>query len=191
MKLFHIALTAVIVFCANAFAYNDNDGFYHNIQYVGVPNGLDGYVDRKGDERLDLRNIGLGSINGDIETIGATISIPINGGYNFSPVGSAGIYNSTLTGVKCVNTNCYNSATFNFSKPINDKNQAVNVDIRAKDIVFARLYWAGGLSNVWNMSQDFNAMKSRFFSDIQGFKNISFGMEPIPKEVCSLCIMLA
>lgn len=175
MKLFHIALTAVIVFCANAFAYNDNDGFYHNIQYVGVPNGLDGYVDRKGDERLDLRNIGLGSINGDIETIGATISIPINGGYNFSPVGSAGIYNSTLTGVKCVNTNCYNSATFNFSKPINDKNQAVNVDIRAKDIVFARLYWAGGLSNVWNMSQDFNAMKSRFFSDIQGFKNISFG----------------
>ena len=175
MKLFHIALTAVIVFCANAFAYNDNDGFYHNIQYVGVPNGLDGYVDRKGDERLDLRNIGLGSINGDIETIGATISIPINGGYNFSPVGSAGIYNSTLTGVQCVNTNCYNSATFNFSKPIDDKNQAVNVDIRAKNIVFARLYWAGGLSNVWNMSQDFNAMKSRFFSDIQGFKNISFG----------------
>jgi hypothetical protein len=175
MKLFRIALTTTIAFYASAFAYNDNDGFYHNIQYVGVPNGVHGYVDRKGDEQLSLRNIGLGSINGDIETIGATISIPINGGYNFNPVGSAGIHNSTLTGVKCVNTNCYNSATFNFSKPINDKNKAVNVDIRAKDIVFARLYWAGGLSNVWNMNQDFNAMTNRFFSDIRGFKNISFG----------------
>ena len=175
MKLFRIALTTTIAFYASAFAYNDNDGFYHNIQYVGVPNGVNGYVDRKGDEQLSLRNIGLGSINGDIETIGATISIPINGGYNFNPVGSAGIHNSTLTGVQCVNTNCYNSATFNFSKPINDKNKAINVDIRAKDIVFARLYWAGGLSNIWNMNQDFNAMTNRFFSDIRGFKNISFG----------------
>ena len=63
MKLFRIALTTTIAFYASAFAYNDNDGFYHNIQYVGVPNGVNGYVDRKGDEQLSLRNIGLGSIN--------------------------------------------------------------------------------------------------------------------------------
>ena len=59
MKLFRITLTTTIAFYASAFAYNDNDGFYHNIQYVGVPNGVHGYVDRKGDEQLSLRNIGL------------------------------------------------------------------------------------------------------------------------------------
>ncbi|WP_169754520.1 hypothetical protein [Campylobacter curvus] len=179
MRILKILILTLILGQA-LFAVNDLNGLSHNIVRKDYQGEL-GFVDLKGYESLTPRDSGkTRRINGDIEVIGATISVPKNGGFDYEP-SRRDIYVSSLTDVRFLKENPKyqtNSsyAKFNFSKPKNQNGQEVAVDIKAKDVVFARLYWAGGMSSSgWQGNPNQANLTTTFFNLIKDFNKIKFG----------------
>ena len=135
-------------------------------------------------------------IYGDMDIIGATISIPIQTsawgqtGYKYWPAVRSmdfinEIYYGTLTKITRVNDipshYSENSAisTFDFSsKPTRLERE----ELDGSKVIFARLYWAGGISAPWNSSgwlnyypKNSSEFYNYYYNEFKGFNTIKFG----------------
>ncbi|MBC2883044.1 hypothetical protein H7R39_07230 [Campylobacter sp. Marseille-Q3452] len=139
------------------------------------------YIDIKEDVMakrpiLDKDGKEIKRIYGDMDIIGATISKPTNGGYDYNPITK--LWSGTLTYILPENDDpahfSYNSAksTFDFSKKPTELERN-NID--GSKVIFARLYWAGGISSWYGAkAQDVNGLRKDYFSEIRGFNTIKF-----------------
>ena len=154
---------------------------------TGATNDIGVYADIK--EGMVRRSIvgkdgkEIKRIYGDMDIIGATISVPSgtdnwgSTGYNYWPV-TGTLWKGTLTYIKGLNDAGYehNSAysTFDFSsKPTELERNHID----GSKVIYARLYWAGGLSNPWNdhPASNVDGLRNKYFANISGFKHVRFG----------------
>lgn len=157
--------------------YKDTNGLSHDVIKENTGFGKNGYRDIKTDNVLTKKGISKPSIYGDMEVTGATISIPEAGEYFFEPK----VYNdldSVRTTIKFIknDTNFItnsSSATLDFS----DKSKFEQQNIDGSKVIFAKLYWAGSISNKWGLNS-FNdndkVLRNRYYSDIKNFNTIQF-----------------
>lgn len=123
-------------------------------------------------------------INGDIETIGATISIPKGNssqgyGYNYKPNADTSYTGSVIVDVQFVKEDpkySLNSskATFKFSEKTDLNGNSIDSKITGDKVIFARLYWGGGIAKRSN-SKNPNQMRQDYFNTIKDFNKITFG----------------
>ena len=149
-----------------------------------------GFIDLNDDNNLSKREIRhkgkeAKKIYGDIETIGASVLIPKKNGYSFNPKSNPG--GSVIVDLKFVQEDssfANNSAKATFKFNGNDaKNKFVSKNLDASKIIFARLYWGGGISSLWNkgnetekkaINGDRDAMIKAYFNKIKDFNTIDF-----------------
>jgi hypothetical protein len=188
MKNIKFALIALITLSSGLFAFI-HDGLDHPIVWkqTGATNDIGVYTDIK--EGMVRRSIvdkdgkEIKRIYGDMDIIGATISVPSgtdnwgSTGYNYWPV-TGTLWKGTLTYIKGLNDAGYehNSAysTFDFSsKPTELERNHID----GSKVIYARLYWAGGLSNPWNdhPASNVDGLRNKYFANISGFKHVRFG----------------
>lgn len=199
MKKIKFTLIALVTLSSGLFAFQ-HDGLDHPIVWkqTGATNDIGVYTDIK--EGMVRRSIvgkdskELKRIYGDMDIIGATISVPTNGGYNYVPVTGA-LWKGTLTNIKGIDDANYRSqctqwdrnngkctldyfnssySTFDFS---NKPTELERNHIDGSKVIYARLYWAGGLSNPWNDHPASNVagLRNKYLNDISGFKHVRFG----------------
>ncbi|MBE3609927.1 hypothetical protein [Campylobacter californiensis] len=156
--------------------YKDTNGLSHDVIKENTGFGKNGYRDIKTDNVLTKKGISKPSIYGDMEVTGATISIPTENEYNFNPLNSR--EETVGVPIKFVKEDGINfttnssSATLDFS----DKSEFEQKNIDGSKVIFAKLYWAGAISNKWNLSL-FSADRflwERYNSDIKNFNTIKF-----------------
>jgi hypothetical protein len=199
MKNIKFALIALVALSSGLFAF-EHDGLDHPIiwKQTGATNDIGVYTDIK--EGMVRRPIigkdgkELKRIYGDMDIIGATISVPTNGGYNYVPV-TGTLWKGTLTNIKGIDDANYRSqctqwdrnngkctldyfnssySTFDFS---NKSTELERNHIDGSKVIYARLYWAGGLSNPWNDHPASNVagLRNKYLNGISGFKHVRFG----------------
>ena len=199
MKNIKFALIALIALSSGLFAF-EHDGLDHPIVWkqTGATNDIGVYTDIK--EGMKRRSIvgkdgkEMKRIYGDMDIIGATISVPTNGGYNYVPV-TGTLWKGTLTNIKGIDDANYRSqctqwdrnngkctldyfnssySTFDFS---NKPTELERNHIDGSKVIYARLYWAGGLSNPWNDHPASNVagLRNKYLNGISGFKHVRFG----------------
>ena len=199
MKNIKFALIALVALSSGLFAF-EHDGLDHPIiwKQTGATNDIGVYTDIK--EGMVRRPIigkdgkELKRIYGDMDIIGATISVPTNGGYNYVPV-TGTLWKGTLTNIKGIDDANYRSqctqwdrnngkctldyfnssySTFDFS---NKPTELERNHIDGSKVIYARLYWAGGLSNPWNdhPASNVDGLRNKYFANISGFKHVRFG----------------
>ena len=199
MKNIKFALIALVTLSSGLFAFI-HDGLDHPIVWkqTGATNDIGVYTDIK--EGMVRRSIvdkdgkEIKRIYGDMDIIGATISVPTNGGYNYVPV-TGTLWKGTLTNIRGIDDANYRSqctqwdrnngkctldyfnssySTFDFS---NKPTELERNHIDGSKVIYARLYWAGGLSNPWNDHPASNVagLRSKYLNDISGFKYVRFG----------------
>ena len=199
MKNIKFALIALVTLSSGLFAF-EHDGLDHPIVWkqTGATNDIGVYTDIK--EGMVRRSIvgkdgkELKRIYGDMDIIGATISVPTNGGYNYVPV-TGTLWKGTLTNIKGIDDANYRSqctqwdrnngkctldyfnssySTFDFS---NKPTELERNHIDGSKVIYARLYWAGGLSNPWNDHPASNVagLRNKYLNGISGFKHVRFG----------------
>lgn len=173
-----------IILSTNLFGetYQDLDGLTHNIELNAT--WVYGYKDLNiGDDQvygnLHKRTTNSVRIFGDIETIGATIMVPEDGGFNFQyGSGSGGSVIRPFEFIKEDKDIPVNSAksTFKFD------NEFVQENLTGDNIIFARLYWGGGLSKFWEddykskptKDEIIRETRAKYFEEIRGFNKIKF-----------------
>jgi len=180
MKNLKLILIVFIMLSGSAFAETDLNGLEHPIKKDGY-----GFIDLEEDQNLkkrDIRHAGkeVKKIYGDIATIGATISLPVGNsaqgrGYDYVPrlewlkgsVVNVYFVKDEKTGFS------FNSAkaTFDFSDVKNINNEAIGNKITGKNVIFARLYWAGAIANKWHNVSD---LQKKYFEDIKDFQTVKF-----------------
>ncbi|WP_276709480.1 hypothetical protein [Campylobacter rectus] len=190
MKNIGFVLLALITLSSGLFAnFNDPYGLSHPIQWIQTGSGHDDgvYADiKEGMTRrpiLDKDGKEIKRIYGDMDIIGATISVPSgtdkwgSTGYNYWPI-TGKLWKGTLTYIRGVNDAGYeyNSAysTFDFSsKPTELERNHID----GSKVIYARLYWAGGLSNPWNdhPGKNVDGLRNKYFAEINGLRNVRFG----------------
>lgn len=199
MKNIKFALIALMTLSSGLFAF-EHDGLEHPIVWkqTGATNDIGVYTDIK--EGMVRRSIvgkdnkEIKRIYGDMDIIGATISVPTNGGYNYVPV-TGTLWKGTLTNIKGIDDANYRSqctqwdrnngkctldyfnssySTFDFS---NKPTELERNHIDGSKVIYARLYWAGGLSNPWNDHPASNVagLRNKYLNGISGFKHVRFG----------------
>nr|WP_314179179.1 hypothetical protein [uncultured Campylobacter sp.] len=199
MKNIKFALIALVTLSSGLFAF-EHDGLEHPIVWkqTGATNDIGVYTDIK--EGMVRRSIvgkdgkEMKRIYGDMDIIGATISVPTNGGYNYVPV-TGTLWKGTLTNIKGIDDANYRSqctqwdrnngkctldyfnssySTFDFS---NKPTELERNHIDGSKVIYARLYWAGGLSNPWNDHPASNVagLRNKYLNGISGFKYVRFG----------------
>ena len=129
--------------------------------------------------------------------IGATILLPKSAGYNFTP--STGSLRSSIVKKSFINnanfpansskicqtsfiydpndtSYCQNSeeSTFDFS----EKNTYIQSNLKGENIVYARLYWAGSITQNWTVPYDIADSGINFYSNamkfLKGYSQIDF-----------------
>ncbi|MCD8213778.1 MAG: hypothetical protein LUC34_07020 [Campylobacter sp.] len=205
MKNIITLFTFIVLISTNALSkthpYTDNDGFTHEIEEekynasysigkTGYNNEIPAFKDIKGHEKLEPRDAyKTKKVNGNIEIIGATISIPKDKGFSYEPILGSVEEGSVVKDIKFLKEDSSYStnssrATFNFSQIKNQDNKNVSINVRAKDVVFARLYWASGITvsgssdwgwNIDSSISDNARLRNKFFEKIKGFNKIRFG----------------
>ncbi|WP_169942298.1 hypothetical protein [Campylobacter sp. RM15925] len=195
MKKISCILISTFALCTALFGaeYKDNNNLTHSIDSSAVYyRGPTGYVDINAQGTLSKRLLEPNKtsenqrkkIYGDIETIGSTILMPTKG-YGFQPTRQYG--NDTVIQpfefIKEDLNYKHNSsrATFNFRQESGNAflDEYAEKNIDGKKVVFARLYWGGGISLGWN-TPDAEEMRKKYFKNIHQFNEITFGT---PKEV--------
>ena len=155
-------------------------------------NAKDGITIRK----IDGKNITR--VNGDMAVIGATIMLPNkspdNKGYSFSGGAASGLVNKTFINNANFPANsskicqtyfkyypndpsyCQNSekSTFDFSEKVSH----IQNHLTGKNIVYARLYWAGSITQNWTVPYDTADSGINFYSNamkfLKGYSQIDF-----------------
>ncbi|MDO5046832.1 MAG: hypothetical protein Q4D84_09055, partial [Campylobacter sp.] len=196
MKKLSYIMATILLFCTvlHAATYKDNNNLDHDIILKNIARNLPGYVDINAQGTLSKRLLEPNKtgeqqrkkIYGDIETIGATILMPTKG-YGFKPTRAYG--NDTVIQpfefIKEDPNYKYNSAkaTFNFRQETGNASidEYAQNNVEGKNVIFARLYWGGGISLGWN-TPDTEEMRKKYFDNINQFNQITFGT-PKPEGV--------
>ena len=133
-------------------------------------------------------------VNGDMATIGATIMVPVDGGYNFVPNPSINSKLSTIATRMFLNdgsfeasdhTLCQNdfiydpnnlsycknsaSSTFDFT----EKGSFIQNNLKGENIIYARLYWGGSIYQNWKIPNGPDFIPSAL-NYIKGYSSIDF-----------------
>ena len=185
MKNFKIIVISLFILSGSLFAERDLNGLEHNIAKVSKSEFNDPrfytnteYKDINENQDLSPRELKTRKIYGDIETIGATVLIPTEGqsgggGFNYVPsFENGGTVIKDFRFVKEDSRIKENSAKASFNFPEKTSFEKANID--GSKVIFARLYWGGGISKLWE-SQDSSDRKSAYFKEIKGFNTITFG----------------
>ncbi|WP_170018461.1 hypothetical protein [Campylobacter sp. RM16190] len=182
MKNLKVILIVLFILNSPLFAESDLNGLQHNIEKVppaaATTNRDMAYIDSaykdiKEDQKLSLRKLQAKKIYGDVETIGATVLIQQPDGFNFNPTFQNG--GSVIQNFKFIREDLRiskNSSKASFNFPEKTSFEKENID--GSKVIFARLYWAGGISTFWNHSDPTDA-KEAYFKEIKDFNTITFG----------------
>lgn len=197
MKNLNFIAVAILLCCATTATLADdpNDGLIHNFVKHSASNEIR-YTDVNDDRTLTRRKIYKADskgnlieqikIHGDVETIGATISVPEGNSrqgykYNYKPNLDTSYSGSVIVNVQFVNEDEANytlnssKATFNFADKLDLNKQKIDQNITGDKIIFARLYWGGGIAKRNNERKTDEAMRKDYFNTIKDFNKIRFG----------------
>ena len=175
-----------------------NNGYYVYVPSNGVKRDLVGAVDNNAKDGITIRKINgknITRVNGDMAVIGATIMLPKYGnGYDFN-LSKKGVLASSLAKKTFINnanfaannskicqtsflynpndtSYCKNSeqSTFDFS----DKGIFINNNLKGENIVYARLYWTGSISQNWKVPYDGINFYKNAMKFLKGYSQIDF-----------------
>ena len=181
-----------------------NNGYYVYVPSNSAKRDLVGAVDNNAKDGLTIRKVNgknITRVNGDMAVIGATILLPNSAyygdGYKFTP--STGSLRSSIVKKSFINnanfpansskicqtsfiydpndtSYCQNSekSTFDFS----EKNAFIQNNLKGKNIVYARLYWAGSITQNWTVPYNTVDSGINFYSNamkfLKGYSQIDF-----------------
>jgi hypothetical protein len=181
-----------------------DNGYYVYVPRNGVKSDLVGALDNNDKNDIAIRKVNgknVTRVNGDMAVIGATIMLPNSSyygdGYKFAPsidslrssiIKKTFINNANFpaSSSKICQTSfiydpndtsyCQNSeqSTFDFS----EKGTFIQNNLKGENIVYARLYWAGSITQNWTVS--YNALDNgiNFYSNamqfLKGYSQIDF-----------------
>ena len=174
--------------------YIDKNGLRHRIQDdINVGGGKQGGVDRKETttfNKLPINTVVEGEtkeakvVYGGVEVIGASVVKVKNGGYDFNPIISGTLTQSSITNVVFENEDsgyATNSAraTFDFSDIKDKKGVSIANEITGDKIIFARLFWGGRIMAYGSPK----STRDGYFNEIKDFNKIRF---KTPKGIYNL-----
>ena len=168
-----------------------NPGVEHDL-FVALDDKALGVKQRAINGNLNTR------VNGDMVTIGATVMIPQNGGYDFNQdatktssitankgyVNDGGFGASNYT--QCQDDFVYNPNKFSYCKnsasskfDFSDKGTFVDGNLTGANVIYARLYWGGSAYQNWMVSNGPNFIPSAL-KYIKGYSRIDFKAPNMP-----------
>ena len=174
--------------------YTDKNGLRHKIQDdINVGGGKQGGVDRNETttfNKLPINTVVKGEtkeakvVYGGIEVIGASVVKVKNGGYDFNPIISGTLTDSSITNVVFENEDsgyATNSAraTFDFSDIKDKKGVSIANEITGDKVIFARLFWGGRIMAYGSPK----STRDGYFNEIKDFNKIRF---KTPKGIYNL-----